>query len=66
MQQAHAHARKASRETGKSKLTIAAAEHESAAGEFAQAAASTGDVEVRCIISCACPRLCLYPRSADA
>ncbi|KAF1344797.1 hypothetical protein BDV97DRAFT_62437 [Delphinella strobiligena] len=42
---AHAHARKASLETSKSKFTAAATEHECAAGEFAKAAECTNDAE---------------------
>lgn len=44
--QAHDHARKASTETQKANSAFASDEHELAAGEFANAAKETGDVEV--------------------
>ncbi|GAB7353528.1 hypothetical protein MBLNU459_g3970t1 [Dothideomycetes sp. NU459] len=42
---AHSHARSASQNTSKARLTVAASEHESAAGEFAKTALGTGDPE---------------------
>ncbi|KAL1303808.1 hypothetical protein AAFC00_000270 [Neodothiora populina] len=42
---AHAHARKASQESNKASLTVAASEHEAAAGQFAKAAEDTHDSE---------------------
>lgn len=44
---AHAHARKAAEETGQINWTQAAEEHQSAATDYARAAKSTADSEVR-------------------
>ena len=44
--QAHSHARNAAVETHKANPTAASEEHDLAAGEFANAAKSTGDAEV--------------------
>lgn len=50
--QAHSHARKASIETHKANPVVASEEHDLAAGEFANAAKTTGDVEVLSVSRC--------------
>lgn len=47
LRQAHSHARNALIETRKTNPTAASEEHELAAGEFANAAKSTGNAEAR-------------------
>jgi hypothetical protein len=49
--QAHSHARNASLETQKANPVAASEEHDLAAGEFANAAKSTSDLEARLIES---------------
>ena len=51
MVQAHAHARNAVFEASKAGTAVASEEHELAAGEFAKAAKSTGDLEVSSRVS---------------
>lgn len=61
--QAHTHARNALQETRKSNAVAASEEHDLAAGEFANAAQTTTDLEVcRRVIAClsSCVSSCLF------